>query len=89
MAGEALAQSLLQVAEAIEQGRPEAAILEALRQARTARGANGRTPDAQHLDTVLKTWQEVWPRMGGQRDFRMAVIREARSWAKRLGTSHG
>ena len=37
-----------------------------------------------NVSTALRTWQDVWPRLGTQRDFRVAVAREARLWAKRL-----
>ncbi len=87
MAGsDGVAAQLLRVAEAIEAGRSDAAILQALQQAGASRPANGRqSADELHrLGTGLETWRQVWPRMGGQRDFRMAVAREARLWAKRL-----
>jgi len=38
------------------------------------------------LGQALQTWQQVWARLGGQRDFRLAVAREARLWAKRLAS---
>ena len=81
-----VAALLLRLADAIEQDRQDAVILEALRQARAARSANGPAASEafRRVDTVLDTWQQVWPRMGGQRDFRMAVAREARRWAKEL-----
>lgn len=87
MAGtERIAAILLRLADAVEQGRQDAVILEALRQARAARSANGSSASEafRRVDTVLDAWQQVWPRMGGQRDFRMAVAREARRWAKEL-----
>jgi hypothetical protein len=37
-----------------------------------------------HVQTAAQTWREVWPRLGGQREFRHAVAREARLWSKRL-----
>ena len=36
------------------------------------------------VQQALETWQRVWPRMGSQREFRAAVIRESRLWAKSL-----
>ena len=81
-----VAALLLRLADAIEQDRQDAVILEALRQARAARSANGSAASetSRRVDTVLEAWQQVWPRMGGQRDFRMAVAREARRWAKEM-----
>ncbi|MBI4342246.1 MAG: hypothetical protein HY599_02640 [Candidatus Omnitrophica bacterium] len=35
-----------------------------------------------NVQQALETWQRVWPRLGTQRDFRAAVVREARLWAK-------
>jgi hypothetical protein len=40
--------------------------------------------DRTDLRTVLATWRDVWPRMGARPEFRQAVAREARLWAKRL-----
>jgi hypothetical protein len=37
-----------------------------------------------NVQSVLQTWQQVWPRLGGQREFRLAVAREARLWSKRF-----
>ena len=39
-----------------------------------------------NLQTVIQTWKEIWPRMGGQREFRLAVARETRLWSQRLPT---
>jgi len=36
------------------------------------------------LQAALQTWQEVWPRLGTQREFRQAVAREADLWSRRL-----
>jgi len=37
-----------------------------------------------NVRTALQTWQAVWPRLGGQREFRQAVAREAGLWSRRL-----
>ena len=34
--------------------------------------------------SALQTWQDVWPRLGTQPEFRLAVSREARLWSKRF-----
>ena len=38
-----------------------------------------------NLVTALHTWQAVWPRLGKQQEFRLAVAREARQWSARIG----
>ena len=37
-----------------------------------------------NMSEALRTWQNVWPRLGTQQEFRLAVAREARLWGKRL-----
>ncbi len=37
-----------------------------------------------NVQAALTTWHQVWPRLGTQRDFRLAVAREARLWSKKL-----
>lgn len=37
-----------------------------------------------NVQMALQTWQHVWPRLGDQPEFRQAIGREARLWAKRL-----
>jgi len=37
-----------------------------------------------NLTKPLQTWRQVWSRLGAQREFRLAVAREAAMWAKRL-----
>ena len=37
-----------------------------------------------NVKTAVETWQKVWPRLGRDKEFRLAVAREARLWAKRL-----
>ena len=37
-----------------------------------------------NLATAVEAWQSVWPRLGGQGEFRAAVIREAGQWARKL-----
>jgi hypothetical protein len=39
---------------------------------------------AGNVQLAVRTWQQVWPRLGGQTPFRQAVSREARMWSKRL-----
>lgn len=37
-----------------------------------------------NVQQALETWQRVWARLGSQPEFRAAVIRESRLWAKTL-----
>jgi len=37
-----------------------------------------------NVQAALARWHEVWPRLGGQRDFRSAVAREARLWSRKF-----
>ena len=37
-----------------------------------------------NVQQALETWRRVWLRLGAQREFRAAVAREARFWAKTL-----
>ena len=41
------------------------------------------------LRPALQTWRDVWPRLGAQREFRLAIAREAHGWSKRLGPRAG
>lgn len=57
------------------------------RQCEQMLGAHPRGELARILDnvkTALDTWQRVWPRLGRDREFRLAIAREARLWAKRI-----
>jgi len=89
-----LAEQCLAVQACIDEQRAEAQLLEALQHARQqceaaaahAVGA-GEQELLGRLTTVVGTWQQVWPRLGAQRDFRSAVAREARLWAQRLAES--
>ena len=79
------------IAACVEERRPEAVLRERFEEtrARCEQAAAGeRAEDAQRLltnvKTALETWQRVWPRLGHDREFRLAVAREARLWAKRL-----
>ena len=45
--------------------------------------ANAKTL-ADNVQSALRTWQQVWPRLGSQPPFRQAVAREARLWSKKF-----
>ena len=79
------------LAQAVELRQPEEAVrarMEAARQACDAAAAQAVAGERQdlliHVQSALRTWQEVWPRLGAQAPFRAAVAREARAWAKRF-----
>lgn len=86
-----LATQLQRIADSIERHQPDATVLADMAQAETSCGeAAGRQGAVEEDDTlaqlkmVLQTWQSVWARLGHQRDFRQAVVREALRWSKRL-----
>jgi hypothetical protein len=82
---------LTALASGIEARQPAQAIMGLLEHTRsscqeavgTAR-AHALKPLLAQVETAARTWQQVWPRLGGDREFRLAVAREARLWAKRL-----
>ena len=87
----ALVRSFAAAAAAVEAHRADAMILDALREAASAcrrvvsdRPAGANPDELLNVQAALSTWQEVWPRLGGQREFRQAVAREARWWMKRF-----
>ena len=69
--------------------RAETALADAFAKTRDAcRAAAIRSSEAQpllrNLTTALEAWRTVWPRLGQQREFRQAVVREARMWQHRF-----
>ena len=79
------------IAACVEERKPQAALMgrfeetRALCEQAAARVGSGELNALlANVSTALRTWQDVWPRLGTQRDFRVAVAREARLWAKRL-----
>ena len=80
-----LAEEVAAIAEAIEGRRSEADVAGRIAQAltRCRQSAAGRR-EQEELQTVLDTWQQVWPRLNSQSEFRQAVAREARRWSERL-----
>ena len=85
-----IAARFAQLASAVEAGRPEAVVTALLEEAeascrRGAQESRGETASLlANLTQALKTWREVYPRMGRQREFRLAVCREAGMWSRRL-----
>ena len=70
---------------------PAAAMLETLTQTAAAcadAASAEQSPETKqlltNLQTAVTTWHQVWPRLGAQREFRLAVAREAKLWSKRL-----
>ncbi len=80
-----IAEDIAAIADAIEQRRAEEDVAGRIAQAltRCRQSATGRR-EHEELQTVLETWQQVWPRLASQSEFRQAVAREARRWAERL-----
>lgn len=83
------------IAAAIETGRPTAVLSDAFAktQALCERVAEEeRSAELKELLTnvqrALQTWREVWSRLGATREFRAAVSREARQWAKRFSEAN-
>ncbi len=79
------------LAASVEESRPDATLMARMRTTQTwceRAAAAERSATRRQLFTnvqqSLATWQQVWPRLGAQREFRLAVAREARQWAKRL-----
>lgn len=76
----------------LEEGRPDAELAELFVKAErlcesAATHAASREDLARilaNVKTAVDTWQKVWPRLGQDKEFRLAVAREARLWAKRL-----
>lgn len=84
------------VAACVEGRRSDDEVLRALSDAQSvcdqlaaAEGSATTTQLLQNVKTVFETWRQVWPRLGSQHEFRQAVAREARLWAKRLSGSAG
>ena len=89
---EQLITDLVNLSTAIQQHQPVTVITELLTGTitscdRAAAEASGG-PVQQRLVTdvkpALETWQRVWPRLGTDQDFCLAVAREARLWSGRL-----
>ncbi len=83
------AESFAHLATCVMGREADAAVLAALTETRTrCDAASAERPGQRalfvNLQTALSTWQQVWPRLGGQGEFRAAVAREAEQWAKKL-----
>ena len=85
------AGAFARLAQAVELRQPDEAVrarIEAARQACDAAAAQAAAGERRDLlinvQAALRTWQEVWPRLGAQALFCAAVAREARAWAKRF-----
>ena len=89
------AARLAAIASGIEAQRPDDTLRDLLEQAcssceRAAAGERSRELASllAQVQTAARTWGDVWPRLGRQREFRLAVAREARLWSKRLMSVH-
>ena len=89
---EQLMTSLVALAAASQERRPATAITELMttaiascdRAATEAGGAGVQQRILKDVKPALETWQRVWPRLGTDQDFCLAVAREARLWSGRL-----
>ena len=86
-----VADGVAVIASRIEERGPQAALMEAFARAQALCEASAaREPSSEtgrllaNVTMAVQTWQQVWPRLGSQDEFRLAVCREARLWAKRL-----
>jgi|GEM_PF-4674400 len=91
-----VASACERIAAHISEGRPEAHILDALRQAAflcsAAASEAGLDQDSttmlSNLSIAIDTWHTVWPRLSHDVEtgpaFRAAVVRECGLWSRRL-----
>ena len=85
-----LSDGLLALAEGIESRQASETIPLLLEHVQTVSEQVGRDAPASskdlsgHITTATKAWYDVWPRLSKDRDFRLAIAREARGWAKRV-----
>lgn len=85
-----LGAELTQLARIIRERRADGAIIATLSQTQSRCAPLGGPvrPEAQvllaTLHEALEAWRRVWPRLGTQEEFRLAVAREADLWARRL-----
>jgi len=86
----AVADAFAAIADGVAAGQPDAALRQRFQQALSACRQAAASAPAElqpllaNVQQALATWDEVWPRLGGQEPFRNAVIREARTWAQRF-----
>ena len=78
-----------QIEAAIDGGRATAAMRVLFDETRhscetLARHRGPAAPVAKNLVTAVAAWRDVWPRLGREADFRLAVAREAKRWAVEL-----
>ncbi len=91
-----IASACERIAAHISERKPEAHILDALRQAASlcsaAASEAGLDQDSttmlSNLSTAIDTWHKVWPRLSHDMEtgpsFRAAVVRECGLWSRRL-----
>ena len=88
---EQIAANFATIAILIEEQRPTVLLTETFMRTQAlcegavaqASRANAKTL-AGNVQSALRTWQQVWPRLGSQPPFRQAVAREARLWSQRF-----
>ena len=78
-----VSQVLLDLSAAIEDPQQEEVVRACLMK---AKAQTVSVPSLHLLHQAVSTWSDVWPRLGTQQEFRIAVSREARAWAQRFST---
>ena len=85
-----IAANFSQIASCVSERKPDAALTAILEETEafcewTAAAGSAKTQSLLlNVKTALGTWRQVWPRLGAQREFRLAVAREADLWSRRL-----
>lgn len=83
------------IAERIERGQDGESLFDLFKETqkrcaeKAASGSSEKQESFTQVQQALETWKTVWPKLGSQREFRLAVAREARLWARRFGGAHG
>ena len=85
-----IAASFARIASCIHEDQPDSVLRAACEETETLCTAAAPESPGEvgplliNVTTALQTWRQVWPRLGQQREFRLAVAREAALWSKRL-----
>ena len=82
------------IAERVERRQADDGVPQLFAQTRTLCERTAATSSAEmqralsQVQQALETWATVWPRLGAQPEFRLAVAREARLWSKRFAQAN-
>ena len=90
-----ISEQFIEISEQIEKRKTLQAVekqLAQLRQDCAIAAAQATSEEAREsfvqVQQALETWHRVWPKLGTQPEFRLAVAREARLWSNRLAAFH-